>query len=537
MKNNIKGEFAVMDSFGIKPNYAALARKYGMDWRTIKKYHQGYEGKPQTRNKGSMLDPFRKEIADKLAIRRITVQGVYQFMVKKYGVTRVGTYSNFNKYVRKHELIPKMKSQGHPRFETNPGKQAQVDWKEDIHITNKYGEIFEVNVLHVVLKYSRFSHLELSLSKRFEDVERGLINAFIRFGGVPEELLFDNMSTVANIHAKPKKPTDAISRLSKDLGFNVRLCKARAAATKGCVEAKNKVIDWVRAYEGEFETLEELIEIIENINTDMNITINQETGMSPTALFYKEKEYLQPLPPKNILDTHLNPKTYVVSEEALIRYGNCKYSVDPKLIGEEVTVELLGNKLYIYYSGKLSTLHTLNSNPINYQESHYRKLMEGKVKEENMNTVVSQNLELMDRILESRKLNVSEIAATKSAEALIAYINQSDYGLWVINHFANLSAADRLIFIKGMNEVLPYVENREAFISRIKFSMKENLCKTIAFDCWVNDLMAVSNEDCILSEDGFEIIKDKYTDAIDEFIAGMNEQYGDTLENGIEEVL
>lgn len=36
MKNNLKGELAVMDSLDIKPNYAALGRKYGMDWRTVK---------------------------------------------------------------------------------------------------------------------------------------------------------------------------------------------------------------------------------------------------------------------------------------------------------------------------------------------------------------------------------------------------------------------------------------------------------------------------------------------------------------------
>ena len=42
MKNNLKGELAVMDSLDIKPNYAALGRKYGMDWRTVKKYHNGY---------------------------------------------------------------------------------------------------------------------------------------------------------------------------------------------------------------------------------------------------------------------------------------------------------------------------------------------------------------------------------------------------------------------------------------------------------------------------------------------------------------
>ena len=52
-------------------------------------------------------------------------------------------------------------------------------------------------------------------------------------------------------------------------------------------QTKNKVIDWVRAYDGEFETIEDLESIIRTINKDMNININQETGMSPTALFYK----------------------------------------------------------------------------------------------------------------------------------------------------------------------------------------------------------------------------------------------------------
>jgi len=68
MENNLKGELAVMDNLGIKPNYAALGRKYGMDPRTVKKYHKGYEGKPTTRNKGSRLDPYKGEIKDKLTV-------------------------------------------------------------------------------------------------------------------------------------------------------------------------------------------------------------------------------------------------------------------------------------------------------------------------------------------------------------------------------------------------------------------------------------------------------------------------------------
>ena len=34
MINNLQGELILMNSMGIKPNYAKLAEKYGMDWRT-----------------------------------------------------------------------------------------------------------------------------------------------------------------------------------------------------------------------------------------------------------------------------------------------------------------------------------------------------------------------------------------------------------------------------------------------------------------------------------------------------------------------
>ncbi len=523
-----------MDSIGIKPNYAALGRKYGMDWRTVKKYHEGYKGKPSTRNKGSRLDEYRDEINDKLSIRRLKVRGVYEFFVKKYGISNIGSYSNFNAYIKKNNLKPKRTSEGNPRYETPPGKQGQVDWKEDIKLASKYGEIFIINVLHVSLGFSKYSYLELSIQKQTDDVFRCLINSFKFYGGVPDELLFDNMPTVAITGKGKKQPTKAISQLAREFGFKVRLCGTRKPETKGTVEARNKVIDWIRAYEGEFETLEELIKIIEDINTEMNITISQDTQMSPTALFYKEKEYLKPLPEQSIIEQYLLPNKYLVSNESLIRYKGHKYSVDPKLIGEEVTVNILDDKLYIYYNGKLITYHDINENPVNYKLEHYTILMKGKVKSEDLETVVNDNLRMMDNLLESRTVHITEIEATKSADALIAYLNSSEHGAWIINHFAHLSPSEKLTFIKGVNSVLPYVKDRDSFVSYIKYSLKDNLCKTLDFDCWVNDFMCYSESDCILTDEGYKIIKEKYRKEIDNFITEMKEadyEYKESLKN------
>jgi len=526
MQMNLQGDLAIMSNLGIKPNYAAIGRKYSMDWRTVKKYYLGYKGKPAVRDKSSRLDQYRAEIVDKLKIKRLTVRGVYEFMVNKYGIDSIGSYSNFNRYIKKNKLKSKVTTVGHPRYETAVGKQAQVDWKEDITLSSRQGESFVINIFHIVLSYSRYSYIELSLQKRMDDVTRCLINGFEKFGGVPEEILFDNMSTVANVHDK-KKPTDAIRTLAKDFGFKIRFCKVRSPETKGTVEARNKILDWIRAYDNDFDSIEDLVEIVNKINSDMNITINEETQMSPIALFYKEKEYLQPLPNRQVIDSYAIPIKYKVSNESLIYYEGYKYSVNPELIGEDVTVENLDQKLFVYYRGKLVTVHPVTDKPVNYIPEHYRTLMSDKVNPDALDSIVESNLQTMDRLLENRKVNISPIEASKSTEALITFINQSEYGKWVINYFVHLSATDRIEFIKGMNSVLPYVKNKDLFISHIKYSMKSNLCRTIAFDCLINDLMAYSDQECILTDEGYEYFKNKYNKELTEFINDLKENSQD----------
>ena len=57
----LRKELLFMDMNEMKPNYAELARKHEIDWRTVKKYHEGYEGKSKHRNKKSKLDKYADE--------------------------------------------------------------------------------------------------------------------------------------------------------------------------------------------------------------------------------------------------------------------------------------------------------------------------------------------------------------------------------------------------------------------------------------------------------------------------------------------
>lgn len=100
-------ELKIMDISGIKPNYAALARKYDMDYRTVKKYHEGYQGKPKKRNKPSKLDEYEEIIIEKLSIPRTTMKAVHEFLIDQYGMNKIGSYSNFKIYCKKNKIKPK----------------------------------------------------------------------------------------------------------------------------------------------------------------------------------------------------------------------------------------------------------------------------------------------------------------------------------------------------------------------------------------------------------------------------------------------
>ena len=280
MECSLRAQLNIIKLMDLKPNFSDLARQYGLDRRTVKKYYEGYEGKPKTRNKTSKLDKYKDEIIEKLQIKGIKVKAIYEYFLDKgYDV---GGYSNFNKYIKNNDLKPAAKSKGHPRFETLPGKQAQVDWKEDVKLISKYNEEFIINVFSYKLCNSRYCHFEYKKHRTQQDVFDSLIKAFKQTGGVPKEILFDNMRTVVDIVDNRRRINTKMQAFADDFGFKISLCKPRKSYTKGKVEAANKFVEWLLAYNHDFEDEDDLISIIKNINNKVNQYVCQATGVPPT---------------------------------------------------------------------------------------------------------------------------------------------------------------------------------------------------------------------------------------------------------------
>lgn len=351
-------------------NKAELARRFNCDPRTIDRYLKIQKGEIEVvsirAKKITKLDKFKDLIINKTDVYGCTAKAVYHFILKK---GYEGKYATVAAFVKEHknEEIKKATI----RFETNPGLQAQVDWKEDMILRNRQGEEFKINFFLMVLGFSRLKFIMLTSDRSQKTLFQSMSRAFHYFQGIPHEILFDNMKTVVD-HAKSNFTTTVFNEkflfFSKDAGFKTIACRAYRPQTKGKVEALAKLMDRLRVYNEEFDTWEDLIKITTEFLEDINSEVSQATDEIPKELFKKEKEYLLPLPSQDCLDTYFSvQKEYTVSKESMVKYKGKKYSVPTKYIGDKMTIhEDESGNLIIDYKGFLVIRHPLGEKRFNY---------------------------------------------------------------------------------------------------------------------------------------------------------------------------
>lgn len=397
----MRGQLEIMKTLSIKPNFSELERTYGINRHTIKKYYDGYEGSSHIRNKASKIDPYYEEIKNKIELAGINIMSLYQYFYEKNN--DIGTYSNFKKYLKKHNLKPQKNIKAHPRYETEPGEQLQFDWKEDLKMISKHGEVFEFNIFSATLGFSRLHDFVYTKTKTREDLERCLISTFKYIGGIPKKLLTDNMRAVADISENKVKVNKEFSQFVKDMGTTVKLCKPYSPETKGKDETSNKFMNWLIPYNHEFEDEKELLEIITKVRNKVNTTVNQTTNIQPILLYKKEKEYLSNLPSMQIINSYLvDVEKSKVTNDSLIYYKGQRYSVSPKYIGQFVKVKQIDNILYIYHNKEIIATHEINKKIFNYTKEHYSECLKMTMPYKNNNEIdklTQRNLQNLDKLL------------------------------------------------------------------------------------------------------------------------------------------
>ena len=402
IEKNLLGELKIYKELNMKPNYSALQRKYGIDRHTIKKHYinDGIKHK-ERKPKMSKYEKYEKEILEIMQEPEVTIMALYQYLNEKYGELEF-TYSGLKAFTLKKGIKRKGKStEAHVRYETKPGEQLQVDWKEDLEMTSITGVIYKFNIYAATLGFSRDHEYIYSKTRTTEDFIRCTIDVFNRLGGLPKYIKTDNMTAVVSITNGCKKKHPKILQFEKDTGVKIRLCKVNSPETKGKVESANRFMQWLKPYNHRFKDESELIEIVNKICANANKQTNQTTKIPPIILFKKEKEYLAPIPSKILLDSYIsNVETQAVPPTLLVSYKGNGYSVPKSYIGKRVKLVPTSNQLYIYFNTELITIHEISSNKFNYQKDHYIEALKTSVKDNNkdINEIAEENLKLLEKV-------------------------------------------------------------------------------------------------------------------------------------------
>lgn len=214
-----------------------IARELGLSRNTVRKYLRGETAAPRYKARcprPCKLDPFTAYLQERIdAARPKWIPATVLLReIQERGYT--GGISQLKRYLapfKNHAPDPVV------RFETPPGKQLQVDFT-----TIRRGRE-PLKAFVATLGYSRATYVQFFDREDSDAWLTGLREAFVYFGGVPAEALFDNAAAIISerdaygegLHRWHPR----LAALADEYGFRPRVCRPYRAKTKGKVERFN----------------------------------------------------------------------------------------------------------------------------------------------------------------------------------------------------------------------------------------------------------------------------------------------------------
>jgi transposase len=240
------------------------------------------------------------------------------------------------------------------RFETPPGKQLQIDFGE--RLVEIGGARIKVYLFVATLGYSRRIHVRAFRNERQESWFEGLESAFRAFGGVTEEVLFDNARALVARHDAQTRAVEFNAKLkafAKHWRFTPKACAPYRARTKGKTEngvgyvKKNAVAGRTFATWPGFEAhLDQWTREI----ADMRI--HGTTAEQPIERFRRDEA-------KALKDIGgIGPfqatreLTRTVQSDCSVEVDTNHYSVPWRLIGESVRVLVSAETVRVHHAGR-----------------------------------------------------------------------------------------------------------------------------------------------------------------------------------------
>lgn len=336
-----------------------LAREFGCARNTVRRYLR--EGGPAPFRQPARRTAF-DGLDDWLRERFFRHEGnadvIRQELASEHGIV-IGLRS-VELRVRRWRRELKAQTRATVRFETAPGQQMQIDFGETrVWIGD---ERLRVHVFVATLGYSRRLHVRASLRERQTDWFEGMEGAFLRFGGTPMEVLFDNPKALVEHHDRTTREVrfnDRLHAFARYWSFVPKACAPFRARTKGKDERGVGYVKKNAIAGRRFESWAAFEAHLDRWTREIaDQRIHGTTGVAPTERFAEEAGALRPLGGKAPFG-QLRDLVRKVQADCAIDLDTNSYSVPWRLIGESVQVVVLGGRVVIRHAGKVVADHAV----------------------------------------------------------------------------------------------------------------------------------------------------------------------------------
>lgn len=286
-------------------------------------------------NRTKKLDPYQENILMWLKEHPdVTSAQVHDWLQERLDVTTVAenTVRNYVNDLRDKYNIPKViVTRMYGTVEELPmGKQMQVDFGE-IFVFNGLGEKKKLYVAGFILSHSRFKYVEwLDRPLRTTDLIRIQENAFRYFGGMPEEIVYDQDRLLAvSENSGDLILTEAFSKYHKTRGFKIYLCRKSDPESKGKIEQVIKYVKNNFAKHRIFKDLDSWQQSsLKWLDRTGNYKVHHNTKKRPFEVHALEKQQLQKVNGsytfENISTINI---TRTIHKDNVIRFDGNRYSV------------------------------------------------------------------------------------------------------------------------------------------------------------------------------------------------------------------
>jgi transposase len=260
------------------------------------------------------------------------------------------------------------------RFETAPGRQAQVDWGSTWAYIG--GQRVRVQLFVMVLGYSRRLYVECTRDQTLGSLLTCHQHAFDWCGGLTEEILYDNPKTVVlkrDWDGRVIEWHPQFWDFAHYYGFTPRLCRPYRAQTKGKVESGIKYVKRSFVMGRQFPVWDALNPMAQEwVLTVADQRLHGTIFRKPMEAFLEERLRPHHGRPPYRLYTVLCRK---VATDGLVTVETNRYSVPPAYVGRTVEVHWSpGGAIQISHQGTLIATHPrahgqhqLGLDPVHYQ--------------------------------------------------------------------------------------------------------------------------------------------------------------------------